>query len=159
MLESHWNSCMLYKFYVGVCLKHLVQVTFAHTGFSALRLDGVSAEWEGKQTIKFQQTRKQNATRIFQKCAMHTETTATLCGLKHPGLLSFRCWSTEAQARHSESTVRRCLRSSTRIHIAVFFGTPGTPINVNSQNQSRRVLATLSAHGNLQALHTAYVCP
>lgn len=86
-----------------------------------------------------------------------------LCRLK-PQLPSEDCntqafchFSAEAQARHSESTVRRRLQSSTRIHVGVFFATPGTPINVNSQDQSRRV--TLSVHGNLQALHTAYVCP
>lgn len=40
---------MLYKFYVGVCIKHLAQVTFVYTGFTSLRLDGVSAEWGGSR--------------------------------------------------------------------------------------------------------------
>lgn len=123
---------------------------------TSLRLDGVSAEGEGKLTLSFTKHANKKQCMYFRNvlCRLKPQLPSEDCNIK-----AFCPFNAEAQARHSDSTARRCLWSSTRIHIGVFFGTPGIPITANSQNQSRRVLVTLSPHGNLQALHRAYVLP
>lgn len=153
VLKGHSNSCMLYKFYVGVCIKYLVQVTFVYTGFTSLRLDGVSAEQEGSRLSCSNKHANEMSCIYFRN---------VLCRLK-PQLPSeghhakaFCHFSAEAQARHPERTLLEdAYDLPLEIHLGLFFGTPSTPINVNSQIQSSRTLVTLSAHVSLQALHNS----
>lgn len=154
VLKGHSNSCMLCKFYLRVCIKHLVQVTLVYTGFTSLRLDCVSAEWGASRLSSSNKHTNKKLCIYFRNM---------LCRLKpslpfeYHNAKAFCHFSAEAQARHSEKTLLQdAYYLPLGFHLGLFFGTPSIPINVNSQIHSSRTLVTLSARESFNLTYSRF---